>query len=220
VKRRPYDVVLMDVHMPEMDGLTAAKHIRASKEAGSNLPIIALTANAFTHDIELCRLAGMNAHVGKPFRTEELLVALGNALRGLSRFAEGAGHSAAKTDADENLPVADFEAIDRFKADSDEEMLRLLIDTFLADTAEKLERFAALARGASTDDSIEEAARLAHSLKSSGAMAGAGRLSRFAHDLELRLRSGGAPLGAAEAEQLAQMFADYSNALKAKGLAA
>jgi HPt (histidine-containing phosphotransfer) domain-containing protein len=147
-------------------------------------------------------------------------VALGNALRGLSRFADGAVQTNAAAADDENLPVADFDVIEQFKADSDDEMLKLLIDTFLADTAEKLERFAALARSTASDDTIEETARLVHSLKSSGAMAGAAQLSKFARDLELRLRSGGASLSEAEASEIAQMFGAYSDAIKAKGLAA
>jgi len=220
VKRRPYDVVLMDVHMPEMDGLAATKHIRSGQDQWSHVPIIALTANAFTHDIELCRQAGMNAHVGKPFRTEELLVALGNALRGLSRFAEGAVHKRSPAGDEERLPVVDFNVIAQFKADSDDDMLRLLIDTFLADTAEKLERFAALARCTPTDETLEETARLVHSLKSSGAMAGAAQLSQLARDLEVRLRSGGAPLAASEADEISRMYDAYAKVLKAQGLAA
>jgi signal transduction histidine kinase/FixJ family two-component response regulator len=75
-RRAPYDAVLMDIHMPEMDGFEATRAIRMlSGEAGS-VPVIALTANALSGDHDECRTAGMNAYVSKPFRTEELIIAI------------------------------------------------------------------------------------------------------------------------------------------------
>lgn len=62
-----YDMILMDLHMPEMDGYEATRIIRTMKLAKARtIPIIAMTANVFREDIEKCMLAGMNDHVGKP----------------------------------------------------------------------------------------------------------------------------------------------------------
>ncbi len=62
-----YDLIYMDMHMPVMDGLSATRAIRAMDlEAARRVPIIAMTANAFTEDIEACRQAGMNDHIAKP----------------------------------------------------------------------------------------------------------------------------------------------------------
>ncbi len=79
-----YNYILMDVQMPIMDGLTATEHIRKSDRAYlKSVPIIALTANAFNEDVERCLSAGMNAHLAKPFKMENIVGTL-NALKKIS----------------------------------------------------------------------------------------------------------------------------------------
>jgi len=69
-----YDMIFMDVQMPLMDGYAATQAIRAlDVPRGSNIPIIAMTANVFREDIEKCLQAGMDGHVGKPLNLEEVL---------------------------------------------------------------------------------------------------------------------------------------------------
>ena len=69
-----YDVILMDMMMPVMDGLEATRKIRASqREEGRKIPIIALTANAFREDMEQCTRAGMDAHLAKPMELEKMI---------------------------------------------------------------------------------------------------------------------------------------------------
>jgi CheY-like chemotaxis protein len=67
-----FDLVLMDVHMPVLDGMNATREIRALGGAWAHIPIIALTADAMPTNIAACLAAGMNAHVAKPIRTDVL----------------------------------------------------------------------------------------------------------------------------------------------------
>jgi len=77
VGRATYDLVLMDVQMPVMDGLTAAAHIRALPDpAARRLPIVAMTANVLPDQVQRCLDAGMNGHLGKPISPAALLEAI------------------------------------------------------------------------------------------------------------------------------------------------
>ncbi len=72
-RRTPYNLILVDWKMPEMDGLEATQRIRAlDREDAHNIPIIALTANAFDEDVQRSLQAGMNAHLSKPVEPERL----------------------------------------------------------------------------------------------------------------------------------------------------
>ncbi|MCL2816943.1 MAG: response regulator, partial [Clostridiales bacterium] len=72
-----YEMIFMDLQMPEMDGYTATKAIRASgTEWGKNIPIVAMTANVFKEDVERCEEAGMNGHIGKPLDFNEVIAKL------------------------------------------------------------------------------------------------------------------------------------------------
>jgi signal transduction histidine kinase/DNA-binding response OmpR family regulator len=71
-----FDVILMDVRMPGMDGLEATRRIRVLPAPRGNVPVVALTAQAFTDQVEACRKAGMNTHISKPFTQVALLAAV------------------------------------------------------------------------------------------------------------------------------------------------
>jgi CheY-like chemotaxis protein len=77
---RTFDIVFMDMRMPEMDGLEATRAIRALGGPWARIPIVALTANAFADDIKACRDAGMDEFVSKPMRKKVLVATLAQML--------------------------------------------------------------------------------------------------------------------------------------------
>ena len=77
-----YDIILMDVQMPFMDGLEATRRIRAlGTPQSTRIPIVAMTANAFKEDVDACKAAGMVDHIGKPIDVDELLSKVAKYLR-------------------------------------------------------------------------------------------------------------------------------------------
>jgi signal transduction histidine kinase/DNA-binding response OmpR family regulator len=81
VQKEKYDVVLMDIQMPVMDGVTATKKIRQLPEPAASVKIIAMTANVLQEDVQQYFDAGMNAYVSKPFNTDELLLKMDEVMK-------------------------------------------------------------------------------------------------------------------------------------------
>lgn len=104
-----FDLVMMDIRMPEMDGLEATRRIRALEGGRGRVPIIALTAQVFTEQVEACRKAGMDGHVIKPFSLETLLAAVATDY--------GAGRSmppaALSKEPGIGLPILDLDVFER-----------------------------------------------------------------------------------------------------------
>jgi signal transduction histidine kinase/DNA-binding response OmpR family regulator len=103
VEARAYDIVLMDIQMAGMDGVTASRRIRTLPETAGCVPIIAMTANVLPQQIESFRAAGMNGHVGKPLRRDDLLAVI-------ERFAARTAPSAPATEATANISPAVLDA--------------------------------------------------------------------------------------------------------------
>jgi signal transduction histidine kinase/DNA-binding response OmpR family regulator len=205
-----YDIVLMDIHMPELDGLEATRAIRAMKPPASTVPIVALTANAFQSDVQQCLDAGMNGHVGKPFQRDQLVVAIARAIdRKCVTKSEEKPLQSPDT-------AFDLALLQGFRDDYGEEAFRLLVDTYLTDTKQKLERLRVLL---SAGSGRQEAVRIAHSLKSASAMAGAPGIAHMARELELRLRRDDA-VQPSEAEHMQTLLTQYRGELVRRSLAA
>jgi signal transduction histidine kinase/DNA-binding response OmpR family regulator len=211
VRRKDYDIVLMDVQMPEMDGIAATRTIRRMPGAARTVPIIGLTANTFESDVAACHDAGMNGHLGKPFSRDELIVAIAHALAGRSgRTAPARAAASASAEA----PVIDPGVLEAFRTENGEEGLRLLVDTYLEGAAKQLDRLHELLAAGETG---KPAVLLAHSLKSSSAMAGAKALSVLAAQLETQLQQQTATTPAADAERMRDLLAAYRTKLNEFG---
>ena len=172
--RQTYDVVLMDVQMPEMDGLEATRRIRETWPAASQPRIVAMTANAMAEDRVECLAAGMDDYLAKPIRVEELIAAL-------ERCAAASAPDVPTTELD---PAA----LARLKASlgSQFAMLPKLIDAFSADGARQLQT----AREAHAAGDAATVRRAVHSLKSNAANFGAMALSDLAKQAEDLAKAG------------------------------
>jgi two-component system, sensor histidine kinase and response regulator len=182
----PYDMVLMDCQMPEMDGFEATARIR-SGEAGLKMqpvPIIAMTARAVQGDREKCIQAGMDDYLPKPVNANALVNILNRYFSG--RIAEPPvsvqqEEETARTDE----PVLEIEAL-RESLDSNEKLMTDLINIFLIDTAQRIKSLMeALEKGNTTD-----AAGQAHSIKGASATLHAARIRDISKRIEISCRSG------------------------------
>jgi CheY-like chemotaxis protein/HPt (histidine-containing phosphotransfer) domain-containing protein len=184
--RRPYDVVLMDVEMPVMDGLEASRRINREWPAERRPRIIAMTANAMQGDRETCLAAGMDDYLSKPIRREELAAALARS----EPHAISADDSPPAEEAGDTDPVnlAQLEA-----AVDDPAFVRELISTFLNDAP----GLVGALRSSLEQRNLEELRRAAHTLKSNGKTFGATTLAVLSEELE-RSAQTGALAGAAE----------------------
>lgn len=184
--RLAYDAVLMDIQMPDMDGLEAAREIRRrEKERGGHVPIIAMTANAMKGDRERCLAAGMDDYVAKPVRPNEVAAALQRWVHGPSAEDTVPVDAPAPVSGDGAESVLDRETIDNWRTD-DPELLVELVQLFLHDTPQRLVEL----RSASDRDDADAVRRAAHALKSSAGTLGATELQEFLVEIEARAYTG------------------------------
>ncbi len=173
LQQQDYDLVLMDVHMPEMDGLTATRSIRQSK--GCSPRIVAMTASAMTRDRQACLEAGMDDYISKPFRLEELL-----------RVLHETPPRPTPALAAPTLPQpvvfdpAVIQDLKEFMGPTANEFIAEIIDSYLGHTPSLLH---ALQMAIATGDA-EQLHQASHALKSSSAMLGAIALADISQTLE------------------------------------
>jgi CheY-like chemotaxis protein/HPt (histidine-containing phosphotransfer) domain-containing protein len=228
LERRAYDVVLMDVQMPEMDGIEATRQIRQRLGQGQPPHIVAMTANALEGDREACLAAGMDDYVSKPIRLPALVSALersAQAVGSKESSTQGDGRSSSTQGSTEGSTQGSAESggsVPEAPSDApgprdpaiaatlhalsggDSQFLAELIETFL-DDAPKLLRQLRDAVGAADAATVR---LVAHGLKSNGAEFGALVFSELCRDLEARGRAGQLDGAAA---LLAQIEAAYDH---------
>ena len=170
VEKDTYDIILMDVQMPEMDGLEATAAIRESEQlTGDHIPIVALTAHAMKGDRDRCLEAGMDAYVSKPFQAEELFATI-EQLVSYAEVEEVAGESDPPTgDSSVEGNLIDVAgALGRVGGSM--EVLAEVTEIFLDGYAEQFEQLTAAVEAGDLETSAKVAHRLKGELGTIGAM--------------------------------------------------
>jgi PAS domain S-box-containing protein len=193
LQNKAYDVVFMDVQMPEMDGIEATHYIRTKFSAESQPVIIAMTANALKEDRDACLNAGMDGYLAKPIQVPELINSLKESFRKQShRKVNAQPGSQLKSGAPEDSQVAsnfDPSAIRRLFSSLGQQASNLfpsLADEFYNDFEDLIHK----SQEAFSSQNTEDLRRFAHTMKSNSATFGMLTASELARNLEAVARSG------------------------------
>jgi CheY-like chemotaxis protein len=170
VQTRDYDIVLMDIQMPIMDGVVATRQIRALQHPARIVPIIAMTASVLPQQISSYFDAGMNGHVGKPFKRDELYSAVARWSRRVRAEAQVTAH----------LDASVFESVVSLLG-------REKTGVLLGRLSQQLEQFA---EGVADGESHTRIARDAHAMISAAGLLGFSHLSDLCRQIEAECVSG------------------------------
>ena len=179
LEKDSFDLVFMDVQMPEMDGLEATAKIREIEViTGEHIPIIAMTAHAMKGDEERCLAFGMDDYIPKPFKASKVFETISKWVKGQEgKEAKGSGEALSRQQQSE--PVINFEdALER--AADDNELLKELVKLFIESSAEQMDEI----RNAIEQNDPQELERAAHSLKGAAKNISANSISELAFRLE------------------------------------
>ncbi len=211
----PYDLVLMDVQMPVMDGHNATRKIRDSRSAVMNhdIPVIAMTAHAMVGDREKCLVAGMNDYVTKPITPNSLLEALEKWLPHNQVVIDGIDPKAesltSRVDEGDKSPKWSKDVLLE-NLMGDEELTRTIVSAFSNDIAtqiDKLEQFI-------DAGDLQEMERKAHTIKGAAANVGAHVLQEIAFALEKAGNTGNIDGVEGDLEKLKIRFSDLQKEMK------
>ncbi len=215
LQRQPYDLILMDVNMPDMDGLTATREIRQLWSEEEQPYILALTANAMQGDYERCLNAGMNDYISKPIQVNELITALNRvqprqnrAPKQSTTAAHTPAHAGSFTDSSllANASVVDpamLAEVAELMGEDGDEAVRELIRLFLENGPILLQKL----RTASDEGDAQALHLAAHTFRSPAAQMGATRLAKLCHELDTISETGEL---ADSAQRVDQIFAEYA----------
>jgi CheY-like chemotaxis protein/HPt (histidine-containing phosphotransfer) domain-containing protein len=183
VSKHTFDVILMDMMMPVMDGLEATRRIRALQTEAAKVPIVAMTANAMESDRERCMQAGMDDYISKPIKAQELLALLQN----MGRGGTPASASAQALVESEFRPAAFTDFPQDFAFDyaaglkgMDQEILEIIGQAFLDQWPDDIQKI----RSSVAQGEQMPTLHTAHALKATMAMFGADPASQLAARIE------------------------------------
>lgn len=183
IKSQKFDLILMDLQMPIMDGYEATKRIRAWEAGNGYIPIIALTAMIFDEDRQLCLAAGMDDCIVKPFDTAELYRIIDSYIEKAANPGMRQSEPGVKFE-DENSLLDIDAALPRFG--NDIQIYQEFLLEFLQSLPEKIGRF----RGMFASGDFQSLSKDSHNLKGVAASLGAMKLSASAAKLNQQSRSG------------------------------
>ncbi len=181
LRRQRYDVILMDIQMPGMDGIETTRRIRDEWPAGERPRIIAVTANAMREDREACLSAGMDDYLSKPILLKDLSAVL---CRGAGATVPAPAADPSANDDMESLDPKYIDQLLQLQAASGQKLVSPIIDRFLDEAPRRLKELRR-ALAARDDHTL---IFVAHAFKGSGAQLGARRLAEICQDLEARGR--------------------------------
>ena len=182
-----FDVILMDVQMPEMDGLAATAAIRQQEaKSGTYVPIIGVTAHAMKGDRERCLAAGMDGYVAKPIRPAALLTAIDTAVNKGPPMTRPAAQAPTDRDGPPAAGVVLDEAELTAVISGDALLLKELAGLYLQDS----HRHLAEMKGAIESANLESLERAAHTLRGSAASLGGKRTAEMANQIEQLAKEG------------------------------
>ncbi|MEA5507369.1 PAS domain-containing protein [Halotia wernerae UHCC 0503] len=193
LQRQPYDVVLMDINMPEMDGLEASRRICQQWEISFRPYLIAITANATRGDREACLAAGMDEYISKPVQMQDLIDVLSKCRpRKNSNFTTPNLETSfinSPTSAPNHiqLGVIDVKILQSLRnmLAGDQAALAELLECYLSETPKLIKNISAAVK----NQDAQAIWKTAHSLKSSSASVGATTLAQLCQQLEIQGRS-------------------------------
>jgi len=196
VSESEYDIVLMDINMPVMDGYTATREIRRwekERDPGDekHLPIIAMSASAMTQDVEQAHEAGMDGHVAKPIDTKELFSRLVKWIEpGERELPEKTDEEVKEVAVEEEILPDQLPGISiksgLSKVGGNEKLYRKLLGKFLESNKDVVNEIKKTVQ----DEDMETAARLAHTVKGVAGNLGADELFPVAGELEKAIKQG------------------------------
>ena len=202
VAAQPYDAILMDCQMPELNGYEATAAIRVQEGAGRHTPIIALTAGARREDRERCLAEGMDGYLAKPINKDALLDLVARSVNDGVTLTAALPRIGRTTTAELSIDHGDLDELRLLAAAAEHDFVTELIDQFFSDTDLQLVAL----RAASARGDAVAVGRIAHSIMGSGGQLGGRRLAMSCGRLETKAIAGDLSDGQ---DDLSEVETDY-----------
>jgi two-component system sensor histidine kinase/response regulator len=209
VAARPYDVILMDCQMPDLNGYEATAAIRALKSSGRLTPIIAMTAGARREDRDRCLANGMDAYLSKPVSKDVLLALVARSVKDGEAVTDLLPEPGYDPVDDVTIDPLVFEELRLLGQATDEDFLAQLVDQFVHDTEPLLVELRTALESADGPAVV----RIAHVIKGSGDQLGGRRLALSCSRLEEKAATGCLSAGSADLQEVEFDYQDLCRTL-------